>query len=202
MISIDDLCKSYGSRTLFCHFSITIEQGEFVVFNGESGAGKTTLLNMIGGLEPFDSGRITIDGLDVTKRKERLQIFREKVGFLFQNFALVEKKTVMDNLNMIESRYRKEVSIADVLAKVGMEGSESRYVYSLSGGEQQRIAIARLLLKKSSIILADEPTGSLDKRNADEIMGLLLQLNEEGHTVIMVTHNDEYKKYGGRMITL
>lgn len=202
MIEIKDLTKSYNDRILFKDFSLQIEQGEFIVFNGKSGSGKTTMLNMIGGLEPFDSGSIIIDGLDVKRRKDRLQLFRQKLGFIFQNFALVEKKTVKENLEMVHPSYRTEMSIDEALGTVGMLKMKNRSVYSLSGGEQQRVAIARLFLKNSSIILADEPTGSLDRENADLIMEFISELNKKNKTVIMVTHDEKYKKYGRRIIQI
>lgn len=202
MIEIKDITKRYGERVLFENFSLEVEQGEFVVINGSSGAGKTTILNMIGGLEPFDSGSIMIDGLDVSKKKDLLRIFREKTGFIFQNFALVEKKTVYENLEMIHHAYRTEIGMEEALDMVGMTGMGERKVYSLSGGEQQRVAIARLFLKKATVILADEPTGSLDKENADMVMQLILELNKQNKTIIMVTHDEQYKKYGRKTIQI
>ncbi|MDD5927091.1 MAG: ABC transporter ATP-binding protein [Firmicutes bacterium] len=202
MIEIKDITKRYGERVLFENFSLEVEQGEFVVINGSSGAGKTTILNMIGGLEPFDSGSIMIDGLDVSKKKDLLRIFREKTGFIFQNFALVEKKTVYENLEMIHPAYRTEIGMEEALDMVGMTGMGERKVYSLSGGEQQRVAIARLFLKKATVILADEPTGSLDKENADMVMQLILELNKQNKTIIMVTHDEQYKKYGRKTIQI
>lgn len=202
MIRIQNLNKKFDDHIIFKDFSCEIEDGEFVIFNGESGKGKTTLLNMIGGIEKYDSGKIIVDELDLTKNKDILKLFREKVGFLFQNFALVEKETVEDNLNMIDKKYRTEESISDILEKVGLKGYEKRKVYTLSGGEQQRVAVARLFLKKCKIILADEPTGSLDRRNAGIVMDYLIELNKSGKTVIMVTHDEEYKKIGGKIINL
>ncbi len=202
MIVIKNITKKYGHRVLFENFSLNIDQGDFVVFNGNSGAGKTTMLNMIGGLEPIDDGIITIDGLNVNSKKDLLKLFREKLGFVFQNFALVENKTVYENLNMINPRYREDITIDEVLDLVGMTGTGDRKVYSLSGGEQQRIAIARLFLKKASVILADEPTGSLDRKNADIIMNLLVELNKKNKTIIMVTHDERYKQYGRKVVQL
>ena len=202
MVEIKNITKSYGDKLLFDNFSLTLNQGEFVIFNGKSGSGKTTMLNMIGGLEPFDSGCITIDGLSVQKRKDLLKLFREKLGFIFQNFALVEKKTVEENLNMIHPSCRSKMTIDESLESVGMLNMKKRKVYTLSGGEQQRVAIARLFLKKSSVILADEPTGSLDRENADIIMNLIMDLNKQNKTIIMVTHDDRYKRCGRRIIQI
>ncbi len=202
MIEIQKLSKSFGSKTLFQDFNLSIEQGEYVVFSGASGCGKTTLLNMIGSLEDYDSGHILVDGLDIGNRKNQQKYLREKVGFLFQNFALMEDKTVMENLEIVKKSNRSAVSIEEVLEKVGMEGSQSSKVYTLSGGEQQRIALARLMIKKCDLILCDEPTGSLDRENGKKIMDLIMGMNQSGKTVILVTHDETYKSIGGRIVEL
>ena len=202
MIEIQKLSKSFGRKTLFRDFNLSIEQGEYVVFSGASGCGKTTLLNMIGSLENYDSGHILVDGLDIGNRKKQQKFLREKVGFLFQNFALMEDKTVMENLEIVKKSNRSAVSIEEVLEKVGMEGSQSSKVYTLSGGEQQRIALARLMIKKCDIILCDEPTGSLDRENGKKIMDLIMGMNQSGKTVILVTHDETYKSIGGRIVEL
>ena len=202
MIEIQKLSKSFGRKTLFQDFNLSIEQGEYVVFSGASGCGKTTLLNMIGSLENYDSGHILVDGLDIGNRKNQQKYLREKVGFLFQNFALMEDKTVMENLEIVKKSNRSAVSIEEVLEKVGMEGSQSSKVYTLSGGEQQRIALARLMIKKCDLILCDEPTGSLDRENGKKIMDLIMGMNQSGKTVILVTHDETYKSIGGRIVEL
>jgi len=202
MIEIQKLSKSFGSKTLFQDFNLSIEQGEYVVFSGASGCGKTTLLNMIGSLENYDSGHILVDGLDIGNRKNQQKYLREKVGFLFQNFALMEDKTVMENLEIVKKSNRSAVSIEEVLEKVGMEGSQNSKVYTLSGGEQQRIALARLMIKKCDLILCDEPTGSLDRENGKKIMDLIMGMNQSGKTVILVTHDETYKSIGGRIVEL
>ena len=202
MIEIQKLSKSFGSKTLFQDFNLSIEQGEYVVFSGASGCGKTTLLNMIGSLEDYDSGHILVDGLDIGNRKNQQKYLREKVGFLFQNFALMEDKTVMENLEIVKKSNRSAVSIEEVLEKVGMEGSQSSKVYTLSGGEQQRIALARLMIKKCDIILCDEPTGSLDRENGKKIMDLIMGMKQSCKTVILVTHDETYKSIGGRIVEL
>lgn len=202
MIEIQKLSKSFGSKTLFQDFNLSIERGEYVVFSGASGCGKTTLLNMIGSLEDYDSGHILVDGLDIGNRKNQQKYLREKVGFLFQNFALMEDKTVMENLEIVKKSNRSAVSIEEVLEKVGMEGSQSSKVYTLSGGEQQRIALARLMIKKCDLILCDEPTGSLDRDNGKKIMDLIGGMNQSGKTVILVTHDETYKSIGGRIVEL
>lgn len=189
-VTIDKLCKSFGDRRLFQNFDCTIQQGDFAVITGESGCGKTTLLNMIGGLEPVTSGKIVVGGLDVTSQKNLQKYYRDIVGFVFQNFALVEQKTVEENLKMVHKQGKTSISIEEALASVGMEKSLKQKVYSLSGGEQQRVALARLRLKNCQLVLADEPTGSLDRKNGELVMNILHQLNAEGKTIIIVTHDE------------
>lgn len=203
MIVFDKVSKAYGEHILFRGLTFEIKDGEFVIFSGASGCGKTTLLNMIGGLEKLSGGQILVDGIDISKRKNRLRYFREKVGFLFQNFALVENKTVRQNLELVRKRNRSGISIEEAVERVGLSDKLDAKVYTLSGGEQQRIALARLMVKRCDLILADEPTGSLDRANAERIMQILKALNTEQHkTVIMVTHDEELKKQGSKVIEI
>ncbi|MCR6095614.1 ABC transporter ATP-binding protein [Salipaludibacillus agaradhaerens] len=202
MIEIKNMSKNFGERVIFNNFSCSIKQGEFVVFSGRSGCGKTTLLNIIGGIEKVDNGHVFIDNLDLSNNKDIIKLYREKIGFLFQNFALVENKTVEQNILMIDKRYRTPTTVSSTLEKVGLKGYERNKIYTLSGGEQQRVAIARLFMKKCSIILADEPTGSLDKYNANLIMEHLQELNRSGKTIILVSHDEELKKMGDVIIEL
>lgn len=191
MICIKNLYKGFEDKVIFENFSIEIADGEFVIFAGNSGCGKTTLLNMIGGLESPDKGTIVVDGMDICKKSNKKDYFTYKVGFLFQNFALLENKTVRQNLELIQKKARTEHTISEVLGAVGLADKENTKVYKLSGGEQQRVALARLMLKKCDVILADEPTGSLDADNADAVMDILHKLNEQGKTIIVVTHSDK-----------
>ena len=203
MIKFEKVSKAFGEHVLFRGLTFEIEDGEFVIFSGASGCGKTTLLNMIGGLEKLSGGRIIVNGIDISKRSNQLEYFRSKVGFLFQNFALVENKTVRQNLDLVRKKNRSDVSIEQAVERVGLSDKLNAKVYTLSGGEQQRIALARLMVKKCDLILADEPTGSLDKANAEKIMQILKALNtEQGKTVIMVTHDEELKRQGSRVIEL
>lgn len=188
MIQINHVKKSIGGHVIFDDLSMQIADREFAVLTGPSGCGKTTLLHMIGGIEPVDSGDILVGDFNVAKGKNLMHYYRHEVGFLFQNFALVERKTVAENLGMIRKDARSSLSMADALRRVGMAGKETQMVYSLSGGEQQRIALARLMMKQCSLILADEPTGSLDPNNAAQVMEILKSFSEMGKTVIMVTH--------------
>ena len=203
MIKIEKLTKTFGDHILFKGLTMEIKDGEFVVFSGASGCGKTTLLNLIGAIEKADSGRIIVDNFDLTNKFNKLEYFRTKVGFLFQNFALSENKTVRQNLEMVKNSCRTNMSIETALDKVGVLGKIDSYVYTLSGGEQQRVALARLMIKKCDIILADEPTGSLDKANGKVVTDILKELNSEyNKTIIMVTHDESLKSIGTRIINL
>ncbi|MDQ0047457.1 putative ABC transport system ATP-binding protein [Paenibacillus polymyxa] len=202
MISIQNLSKSFGDKLIFSNLNLEIDSGDFVIFSGPSGCGKTTLLNMIGAIENIKEGNIIIDGLDIKNKKNHLQYFRTKVGFLFQNFALVDNKTVQENLHLIRKDCKTDFTISEALKSVGLEDKLNKKVYTLSGGEQQRIALARLMLKKCDIILADEPTGSLDKKNAEVVLHILKTFNQAGKTIILVTHDEEIKKQGNRVINL
>ncbi|MCR5083250.1 MAG: ATP-binding cassette domain-containing protein [Parasporobacterium sp.] len=201
MISIKHIQKKFGEKDVFKDLSMEIPDNSFVVITGESGCGKTTLLNMLGYLEKPDAGDIVVDGKSLKDIKQR-EFFRNYVGFLFQNFALVENKTVRANLNIIKKINRTDLTMEEALAKVGLEDKADTAVYKLSGGEQQRVALARVMLKQCRYILADEPTGSLDEKNANIVMSHLHELNKAGKTVIMVTHNREYLKDADMVVEL
>lgn len=202
MIELININKSFGDKVLFDDYNLKIKRGEFVIISGDSGSGKTTLLNMIGALEKVDAGQIKVNGIDILNKRNQLKYYRNTVGFLFQNFVLLEDKTVYQNLNIIRKNNRSGLSIEEALKKVGLEDCINSKVYTLSGGEQQRVALARLMIKKCTLILADEPTGSLDRKNAERVLSILKQLNKEGVTIIIVTHNDELKEKVDRIIEL
>ena len=158
MIRIQNLKKVFDDRILFDNFQLEIPDGEFVILSGKSGAGKTTLLNMIGGLEPLSDGEIHVDSYTFTKHSKTLRsYFQTKVGFLFQNYGLVDNKSVIQNLNIVQKKCRTDISPEQALKNVGMEHAANQYVYKLSGGEQQRVALARLMLKKCDITLSPKP---------------------------------------------
>lgn len=188
LIKINKLSKSFQNKKVLNEVSFHVQKGSFFAITGKSGCGKTTLLNILGKLEDPDSGEIIIDGKKLNEIRQK-EYFANDVAFLFQNFALIERKTVKQNLTIIRKGARTEVTIEEALRKVGLEDKENCKVYKLSGGEQQRVALARVMMKKSKMILADEPTGSLDVENADLVMDVLRELVDHGKTVIMVTHD-------------
>ena len=202
MIEVINLCKKFENRILFDNFSLTVPDGDFVVIAGNSGCGKTTLLNTIGGLEKPDSGAVLIDGESLYKMKSKRNFYLFQVGFLFQNFALIENKTVRKNLELVQKKARSGIPLEEALNFVGILEKADTEVYKLSGGEQQRVALARLIFKKCGIILADEPTGSLDTGNAEIVLHLLHRLCENGKTVVMVTHNEKIIENERKVIRL
>lgn len=202
MIEIKNLFKSFGNKVIFSNFSLQIESGEFVVVSGESGSGKTTLLNILGGLECFEEGSVIVDGIPISASRMLPKYYAEKVGFLFQNFLLVEDKTVRQNLELIHKSNSSGISVVEALKFVNLSDKIDSKVYTLSGGEQQRVALARLMVKKCDLILADEPTGSLDRKNASRVLSILEELNHKGKTVVLVTHDESIKGRGWRVVTL
>lgn len=208
VIELKNVSKSYDKKILN-NLSIKIEENEIVAIVGESGKGKSTLLNIIGLLEDADSGEVIIDnekGIKINSSKAT-KIIREKISYLFQNFALIEQETVFENLEIalkyVKLKKADKIDlIKSALKSVDLEGYEKRKIYELSGGEQQRVAMARVVLKPSKIVLADEPTGSLDVNNRNKIMSLLKQLNKKGKTIVIVTHDREVANSCDRIIEL
>ena len=209
MIELKGVTKRYGNRTVLDKLNLSVNEGEYVAVMGASGSGKSTLLNIIGLLENFNEGELVIDGeLNVHVNSSRAnRILREKISYLFQNFALVDDETVQYNLDLAlkyvkGTKKEKKEMISAALERVGLKGFERNKIYELSGGEQQRTALARILLKPSKIVLADEPTGSLDNKNRDAILGLLKELNEQGKTIMLVTHDNYVAAQCGRIVNL
>ena len=205
MIQLKNITKHYDTKTIFDHFNLTIEDHELVAIVGNSGSGKSTLLNIMGLLEEIEDGEIIINHQLISNKKDALLVMRYDIGYMFQNNALVDDYTVKENLNIVlkYSRLNKKEkmnAIKQVLATVGLEGYENRKVYSLSGGEAQRIAFCKLLLKKPKIVLCDEPTGSLDATNTKIMMNLLLEYHHSDATVVIVTHDLDIAKLCERVI--
>lgn len=209
LVEINNLTKKYEKKTILKDISLTVEEGEFVCIHGKSGCGKSTLLNIIGLIEGYDSGSFKLFGNDINRTSifARQKLIRYKIGYLFQNYALIDDNSVMNNL-LIGMKYIKESDkikkskISETLKLVGLDGYEKKMIYKLSGGEQQRVAIARIMLKPSELILADEPTGSLDPENRDIVMDLLKKLNNEGKTILLVSHDVNVVKSADRVVEL
>ena len=201
--------KSFDGRAVIRELDLVVEPGEMLAITGPSGSGKSTLLNMIGLLEKADRGEVRLfgeRGLRVGSRKAT-RILRYRLGYLFQNFALVDGDSVDANLQIAQayakgSREARKEARAAALQAVGLANTGGQKVYQLSGGEQQRVAIARLMLKPCDLILADEPTGSLDAANADAVVQMLRDLNARGKTMVVVTHDDRVAAMCQRTITL
>lgn len=194
IIELKNINKNYGNKCLFRGLDFSIKKGEMIAITGVSGSGKSTLLNIIGLIDKPDSGEVSICGNKnpYDKEKIKLNLFRNNIGYLFQNYALVDNYTVSKNLDIaleyVKGKDKKKLK-EEALDKVGLLDKLNNKVFELSGGEQQRVALARLMLKENDIILADEPTGSLDEDNKDIILKLLKKLNDEGKTIVIVTHD-------------
>lgn len=185
-IDLLNVSKSFGSKKIFTDLNLIFESGKSYALIGGSGSGKSTLLNIIGRLEKIDSGNVLVDKQDIWKIKGRT-FFKNTVGYVFQNYSLIDNKTVYDNLSLIT---KDKKTITDVLEKVGLSSDYLHpKIYELSGGQAQRVAIARMLMKPRKIILADEPTGALDGEIGKEIIRLLLNETAEDKYVIIATHD-------------
>jgi len=212
-ISAEHLIKSFGNGeatvTAVDGVSFSIAAGDFVGLMGESGAGKSTLLSMMGGMNAPTSGRFMVDDIDVYQLtpEQRADFRREFLGFVFQSFHLVPYLTVEENvllpLAIVKAdRKRKREMAREALDQVGLLSKRQRLPNQISGGEKERVAIARSIVNEPPILLADEPTGNLDSRTTREIMALLRTLNEKGMTIVMVTHSHECAGYANRIMTI
>ena len=193
MLVVDRLTKSFGPRTLWCDLSFRAGAGDLVALTGPSGSGKSTLLNCLGLLERPTSGRVVVDGVDVTRLGPgRVRRFRrDGLGYLFQGYALVENATARVNLELAVGGRRRvpRPALDAALEHVGLGGRGDDPVYLLSGGEQQRVALARLLVRRPRLVLADEPTGSLDAENGRMVVDALREMAAGGCVVVVATHD-------------
>ena len=210
-IRAEDLSKQYGNGDAAVmaiqNIDFSVESGEFVSIMGESGAGKSTLLSVVGAMNPPSSGKFMVDGIDVYNlgSEKRTDFRREFIGFVFQSFHLVPYLTVVENvmlpLTTVKMSKKKKRAIAEeALHQVGLAGKEDRLPSQISGGEKERVAIARAIVNDPPVILADEPTGNLDSTTTHEIMDLLQRLNREGTTILMVTHSPDCAAYAERIL--
>ena len=206
---LQKLSKSYHGQVVFSDLSLALSPGNAYCLMAPSGTGKTTLFRILMGLETPDSGSVTLCGARNPSFSSRAAVHlrRHKLSYLFQNYGLVDTDTVEANMKLAtrfgkaKGKAEKE-RIADALAQVGLSGYERRKVYTLSGGEQQRVALAKIIAKSPDIILADEPTGSLDERNRSYVMDILKELNRQGKTIVVVTHDPYVSDCATRHIAL
>ena len=213
MIELKLIDKSYGNQKILDKISLNIKKGEFISIVGPSGAGKTTLLNIIGTIEDFDKSeksKFLINSHDITKLSDKdLSKFRnDNIGFVFQFHQLLPELTVEENIllpTMIkgDEKDSSDKYFIELISILGIDGILNKYPNSISGGERQRAAVARAMINKPSILLADEPTGNLDSKNEEEIISLFKKVNKDlGVTIILVTHNDNFSKLADKCFTL
>ncbi|MBC7745033.1 MAG: ABC transporter ATP-binding protein [Flavobacterium sp.] len=213
MIKITDLKKFYRTEEVetiaLNELSIEVKKGEFVAVMGPSGCGKSTLLNILGLLDDLDGGSYLFNDIEVAKFNERKRsdLRKHNIGFVFQSFNLIDELTVFENVELpliytkVNSSERKK-RVEAVLEKMQIMHRRNHFPQQLSGGQQQRVAVARAVVNNPKLILADEPTGNLDSSNGNEVMQLLTDLNEQGATIIMVTHSEHDARYSHRIIRM
>jgi len=213
MIRISDLVKTYRTEevetTALGDVAFEVEDGEFVAIMGPSGCGKSTLLNILGLLDRPDSGRYVLMGEDVSHCAERRRsaIRKDNIGFVFQSFNLIDELTIRENVELpllyqeVPREIRRE-RVAEILDRFDLAARRNHFPQQLSGGQQQRAAVARAVVTQPALVLADEPTGNLDSVHGGEVMRSLAELNDEGTTIVMVTHSPDYAGYARRTIEM
>ena len=213
MITISDLSKVYTTDTVettaLDRLNLSIEKGSFVAIKGPSGCGKSTLLHILGLMDTPTEGSYILNGNKTQSLSiaERDRLRRNTIGFVFQKFNLIDSLSVYENIELpliymgVAAAQRKD-RIQKVLEKLELTNRKSHYPYQLSGGQQQRVAVARCIITDPMLILADEPTGNLDSLNGEQVMRIFQDLNAEGRTIVMVTHDDKYAAYAQRIIKL
>ena len=213
VIQISELTKIYKMGEVEVRaldgVDLSVDEGEFLAVMGPSGSGKSTLMNIIGCLDRPTAGTYQLDDVDVSKldRDERAVIRNAKIGFVFQSFNLLARTSAIENVELPMlygelgwSRDKRHAAARESLRRVGLAGREDHYPSQLSGGQQQRVAIARALVTNPAILLADEPTGKLDSRTSEEIMGIFQRLNDDGKTVVLITHEPDIAQYAKRIV--
>lgn len=206
LLELQNVSMTYGSVKALQDIDLVVQQGEWLALMGPSGSGKTTLMNIIGCMDKATSGSITLDGMDLShvNSEQLTTLRREKIGLVFQQFHLIPYLTAVENV-MVAQYYHSMPDQQEALAALGRVGLKERAAHlpsQLSGGEQQRVCIARALINYPTMILADEPTGNLDEANEGIVMELFRELHKEGHTIIMVTHDPEVAEQAQRCIVL
>jgi len=213
MIQLQNIKKVFRTEEIdtwaLREVSLEVKDGEFVAIMGPSGCGKTTLLNIMGLLDTPTDGTYMLDGKDVSQlsERERTNIRKGTIGFVFQSFNLIDDLDVYENIELpllymgVPAKERKK-RVTEILDRMAMSHRRGHFPCQLSGGQQQRVAVARAVVSNPKIILADEPTGNLDSKNSKEVMDLLLQLHEQGTTIVMVTHSQHNASYADRIINL
>ena len=212
MIRVENLSKSFRTEEVetvaLDKVSFEVKDGEFVAIMGPSGCGKSTLLNILGLLDNPTSGKYWLGDREVEnlKEKERTDVRKGEIGFVFQSFNLIDELSVEENIELPltylgVSRTERKKRVQEIMKRMAISHRAKHFPHQLSGGQQQRVAIARAVVFNPKMILADEPTGNLDSKNGAEVMRLLTELNQEGTTIVMVTHNQSiYEKYPGRVL--
>ena len=208
-IKLENLVKEYklGSETTYAldNISLDVEEGEIVVILGPSGSGKTTLLNCMSGLEKVDSGKIIYDGKDVAKYRDRkiTKFRKDNIGFIFQTYNLLENLNVYENVLVGANLGKQKNEVLDIIDTVGLKRHKEKYVHQLSGGEQQRVSIARAIAKNAKIMFCDEPTGALDEKTGKKVLEALVEVNNKYNTtMIIITHNPGIQYIGDRIIRM
>ena len=206
LVHVEGLRKEFGNVRALAGVSFKVEEGEWIAIMGPSGSGKTTLINILGGLDTPTGGQAVVDGTDVARLNEAgLTRYRaEKIGFIFQQFHLVPYLTALENVMLAQYFHSTtdETEAREALVRVGLKDRVTHLPAQLSGGEQQRVAVARALINHPKLVLADEPTGNLDEANQETVIQLLRELHNEGHTILMVTHDPALGCLADRRIDL
>ena len=213
ILELKDICKDYIQGKMVIpvlkHIDFQMEQGEYVAIMGPSGSGKTTLMNIVGCLDQATSGQLFLDGQDISKctENEMSDLRLKKIGFVFQNFQLLSRQTALENVELpltyagVAKKERRERAL-QALTRVGLEDRVNFQPNQLSGGQMQRVAIARAIVNNPKLLLADEPTGALDSKSGAQVMELFQRLNDEGVTVLMITHDADIAAHAKRVVTI